>query len=268
MIPIEYPYQIQIETSQVCNGKCWFCPRDRTKAASMSDGFFAFLIAQIAGWSKPPQYILPFLTNEPFADPRIFDFCQLINQQIPTAKLTFYTNASLLDAEKLDKLCQLKNVDGVRCSLNSYDPKDYERVMGLDFHRTIQNIKRLIRCGRFDVQVIRVGDLNERQRFKNFCAREFPEVLAVSSPVINWKGDIKSDYDGKEFMGMVCSRTNHMCIMADGRVALCCMDQNGDYALGDAKTTPLLDIFNSDRRREYHTKVKRDLVPCKICSNH
>ena len=60
-----------------------------------------------------------------------------------------------------------------------------------------------------------------------------------------------------------------MCILRDGKVALCWLDLEGEEILGDANTESLVDIWNSDRAieiRELHKQGKRDQIAiCNRC---
>lgn len=57
--------------------------------------------------------------------------------------------------------------------------------------------------------------------------------------------------------------------MANGKVALCCMDGEGRHIIGDVRTEPLLDIYNRPEYRllREHTATRLDAGhPCSGCN--
>ena len=69
-------------------------------------------------------------------------------------------------------------------------------------------------------------------------------------------------------IGVCLDMLNHMAINKDGEVSICVrFDPLGLGVIGDAKTSPLMDIWGSSKRREwlqYHLVGKRERVP--LCS--
>lgn len=234
----------------------------------MGDAFLEGLLQQMAGWAVHPNTICPFLTNEPFAEPRLFKLCARINELMPATKLVFFTNASLLNANRLEGLLQLRNVAGVTCSLHHTTPEAYMADLGLDFGATVANIKRLCSEPRpFPITVLKVSSPVERenQAFRDFCALHFPTAACLIATRWNWKGTLTT-HDREFALAQRCPRLDHLTVLSTGVVSLCCMDNAGEYPLGDAKTTFLQDIFNGPARIAYATRKKFESVPCNNCN--
>lgn len=270
---MDYPSTIQIETAASCNAACGFCPHStmaRSPRERMSTELFTKLLGELASWPVPPTTLCPFLTNEPFADPRIYDFCQHVNQRLPDTQLAFFTNGSLFTEGNLDKLATLHNISLIHVSLHHWNATAYEADLHLDFERTLTSIHRLIDRQRWPVRLGRVqnGDATEDSRFLEFCAAEFPSTPACLSYRYNWKGDIASSFPAEPTLDIVCPRHTSMTVLCDGRVALCCLDQSGDYALGDANVDTLASIYNSEMALAYRSATKRFATPCKTCNMH
>ncbi len=71
-------------------------------------------------------------------------------------------------------------------------------------------------------------------------------------------------------IGICLAILNHMSIDRLGKVSICVrFDPKGVGVIGDANTTPLVDIWNSEKWREwrqYNIEGKRDKVPlCSYC---
>ena len=83
----------------------------------------------------------------------------------------------------------------------------------------------------------------------------------------DWAGKIDSPWPYADTLDIGCPRHSGMVILADGRVALCCLDAEGSYALGDASRDSLLSIYNSPRARSYRSRTKRECgSPCSTCN--
>ena len=95
-------------------------------------------------------------------------------------------------------------------------------------------------------------------------AHETGAALSVQ-PVLNWCGMVESDF---EFRDGHCARPREQVfVLTNGKVALCCMDFNGEHSLGDLAAQSIEDIWNSPAAQAYCTELKSKLDPCRRC-NH
>lgn len=266
---MNYPQVVQIETTAACNAHCGFCPHSSMKRAGrMSDELVAKLLDEIGAWAVKPVAVCPFLTNEPFADTRIFDISSRIREVAPDTMLTFFTNASLLNAARREAILAIPGPTNFFCSLHHYTPEAYKAELGLDFHRTVDNIKALCAEAPRPVHVLRVMDGTAAdQRFLNWVRDNIPHAIPMLAHRWNWKGDIaavSADLHGD----IICPRATSITVLYDGRVSLCCMDQNADYQLGDVNRQTLLEVYNNERHTHFFITPKSHKAPCKTCNMH
>jgi len=266
---IEHPNNVQIETISACNAHCSFCPHsamDPRPKRMETDDFIA-LLGEMADWEHPPSQICPFLTNEPFADARMPLFVKLINYYLPNAHVVFYTNGSLFSDKTIEKL-KSSTVAEITISFHHGNKADYEQELGIQFEKTVASMHRIIAAQICPVKILRVtdGDPKKDAGFHSFCASEFPGTPAGCAGRFNWKGDIQTSVDLESTLDIICPRHTSLCVLVDGRVALCCMDQNGQYSLGQTKQRKMLDIYNSDEALRYRQNVKRASEPCNRCT--
>jgi MoaA/NifB/PqqE/SkfB family radical SAM enzyme len=269
-MPINYPQVVQFETTTACNAHCGFCPHSSMeRAGRMADGLIAKILDEIAAWPVKPTSICPFLTNEPFADPRIFDISSRIREVAPAAELTFFTNASLLNKARRDAILAIPGTTKFFCSLHHSAEEAYKAELGLDFDRTVDNICHLIKdAPPANVIVLRVSDGNHR---KDKLFKEFVRGYMGGTPMIstrwNWKGDIAS-HQRDLFPNIICPRGTSLTILHDGRVSLCCMDQAGQYPRGDINHQTLLEVFNGAAHAHFFATPKSAKSPCQNCNMH
>lgn len=258
--------QIQFEGSTQCNANCVFCPRsDMTRPkGTMSDDLFHKIIRE--GKEMGVKSFIPFLNGEPFANPKIFDWLDFMEKE--GVSTCIFTNAGLLDKEKIDRLVKYSNIDKVVCSFNGATEETYKKIMrGPDYKKTKENIEYLIDSAPFNVIVSMVvvnDDIHENKQFRKMWGRH-----ATSVPFINWAG---SKHDPTEKIGpqKACNQVlGQMNILWDGRVCLCCMDFDGKVILGDVNRQSLQEIWKNARSiREKHRQKNFNMPLCVDCNKN
>ena len=280
---MDFPRNIGIETVGRCNATCGFCPHsdlDR-KFLEMPDALFDKILADLS--RIPPHVpirIFPNLVNEPFMDKRIFARLFRINEVLPTAGVQIFTNFNVLPKGYLEGLRGIRNLEQINISFNAANPQEYHDVMGIDFERTVTHIRTVLDDNRrqpylqHPLVLSRVSDGTDRDMA---YARECRELL--------------SDFDeDRDFVAHVKSRTNWLgatddtqsaipyslpCgawldinVMCTGVVPLCCIDANGEHAIGNVATNSLLEIYNSPSFKGLRTteSVRETASPCGECA--
>lgn len=266
---MNYPQVVQLETTAACNAHCGFCPHSSMKRRGrMADDLINKLVTEISAWPVKPLAICPFLTNEPFADPRIFDITAALRTAAPQAAMTFFTNASLLDSIHRQVILDIPGKTNFFCSLHHFTPDAYKKELGLDFHRTVANIIALTNESPTPVHVLRVMDgTADDQRFINWVHLNIPRAIPMLAHRWNWKGDIAA-VSADLHSDIYCPRATSLTVLYDGRVSLCCMDQSGDYALGDVNHQTMLEVYNGERHTHFFSTKKSQKSPCKTCNMH
>lgn len=268
-----YPRLVAIETTNYCNAKCVFCPnavlaRGRTH---MADDLFASIIEQCREF--PLAAIEPFLQGEPFSDPKILQRLELIHRRLPATKLRLYSNGYALTPARTDALIEL-GIDHLYISLNTTDPMRYKKDIGLDLERTLENLRYLAAPERrrrvarhVTFRMLRADDtsLEEQDRFIALCKQMGVQHFIVG--LFNYKGSVQSTLP---VPGFPCEHLDRLDILSSGVATLCCMDQEGEFAWGDAKSERLLDIYRGKVATMYREGLwagkRRSLHPCATCN--
>ncbi len=267
---LDQPHEVTLETQAVCNAACTFCPYPtmERKGAKMSDELIARIITEMGDFEKP-FYFCPFKLSDPLLDKRLVPIVDRVNKEIPHAKVRIFTNGSALTADKVEQLGKLK-LDVLWISLNSHDPDEYKKLMGLDFERTTKKLDYLHSVEfPHPVMLSCVGYPNEAFRF--YCFQRWPKFHSMAIKKDAWLD--YTDPQVTEVPDTSCSRWFELSIMADGRVAHCCMDDGEDprWTIGDVTKNTLLEVYNSPFWRERREKMLSrkqldDRSPCSRCT--
>lgn len=267
---MEYPTLVQIETTSRCNAKCFFCPHKTMKRPKedMPQVLFDKIVKDCQEIKL--KSICPFLNGEPFADSLIFERLEQINKELPDTFIDIFSNMSLLDEGKIDRLSLINNINNFVMSVTSYNEKSCKDYMGLSWKAVFKNIQDLIGLNnkRQFIKHLQIASANINEEEKKKLRNQWQGINGIErffiTTIQNWKGDIVNRVDINS--DIICPRAWHICILSNGKVALCCMDQEGDYSIGDIKKNTILEIFNNEKYKRYRTLKKKDLVPCKNCS--
>lgn len=280
---MDFPRNIGIETAGFCNAKCTFCPHgtlDR-KRQVMSDVIFNRILQ---GLKEIPTHIpctiFPNLVNEPFMDKHILSRLESIHESAPHMGIIIFTNFNVIPKGFFDRIWDIKGIREINVSLNSANETEYRHIMGIDFQRTANHIRRFLRENRKrhflqgPMRLSRVRDHSHRdEAFIVECRSLFAdfEYGIDYQPHIknrtNWIGNINADQSPVPSL-LPCGGWFDINIFCNGTVPHCCMDSMGEYAIGDMSTNTLLEIYNSSKFRNYRESMisRETAYPCNICS--
>lgn len=259
---------LQIETTNLCNGKCVFCPVPSMKRPRgvMEQDLFKKIIDDAAEVS--PEYVLPFLNGEPFLDKLIFQRIEYVNEKLPNAKVALYSNGNLLTEEKAEKLARLR-VHQVNFSINAMSEEGRRSIMGLGLLDAVENV---LRYRAMDPTVNIAASMvldpayvtnDEAEEFKRFFAAHgiFPRIFLPG----NWAGKLRPSYNTR---AICCRPESHLTVLIDGRVSLCCFDVEGQVTLGDLKNQTITEVWNGGSATNYREKnAKGERKGLELCGD-
>lgn len=272
---MNYPMEISFETQAVCNAACTFCPYPtmERKGDKMSDSLIEKIISDLCEIPQDlPFNISPFKVNDPFLDKRIFSVCEKINNSLPNARLRLFTNGSPLTDDIVEKIANIRNVIHLWVSLNEIEAAAYEKLMKLPFYKTIKKLdmlhQRVAEGYPHPVTISRVADGSERDKaFYEYVKSRYPLFKVFMIGRGDWTGQVTVEIK-KQTPPTACTRWYELSIMASGKVALCCMDGEGKYIIGDVNTQSVLEIYNDPqyrKMRQYTFSRLAAAAPCDTC---
>lgn len=276
---VNYPLEVTIETTGKCNARCVFCPHAQMERrfTDMPDSLFLKIISDLKEIPTNHKFsISPFKVNEPLMDKNIFKKIEIINNELPNAGVRFFSNFNMATYEHIEKLSKIKNLQTLWISLNLINPEEYKEVMGLDLNKTLKNIEMLLKFNKEHkivdkVSISRVCDGTYKDKEfvdkLNEILKEYRAEYEIKLlPRSGWIDYVDSLFDVPE--QQPCLRWFEVNITCTGKVALCCMDGEAKYSIGDVNEQSVLEVYNKKEYRELRENIypRKFLDPCKRCS--
>ena len=255
--------QIYVEITNSCNLSCPFCLPTSRKTRQMTLSEIEQIAKKLVSYTHS---VYLHVKGEPLLHENLKDIIRCFNNNKINVKIT--TNGiGIMDHFEylLDG-----SVKKINISLQSV------HNMSIDYQKNYyDNIAKFLEKNQTTHIYLRNWALNDD------CRKDIEQNLSKLFPNAMFKdGEYLSDYvhysiadkfewpslDGKEQINSTClGGRNQLGILADGTVVLCCLDTNGDTAIGNIFNNDLEQIINSDiYQKAVHQMPYFDL--CKKCS--
>ena len=250
---------VNIELTSRCNKNCWMCGRRKVERENpnmaIECGEMDFTLVEEIARQLPDDIVIQFHNNgEPLLYSRLADAMDLF----PSRIRCFDTNAKLLMKRADDVIGRL---DTITISTFERDPEweeQYEIVKQFLAYKGTKTPNVVIRC---------LGEIRDERRKKYEDLGCIIANRILHSPLGSHTYQRQTTVPE---VGFCLELLGHMAINFRGDVSICVrFDPKRDGVLGNIKEMPLLDIWNSDKRRHYirqHVLGKRDSLPlCREC---
>jgi hypothetical protein len=269
------PLNVHVEINNTCNLDCVMCPRNRLtrRLTLMDDGLYRSVVRQLAGMGVGRASL--FLFGEPLCHPRLNELVAYAVGHGVDPILN--TNAMALTEGRSRKLLDA-GLKTVIFSVDGVTPEVFSAVRrGGDLERVRANILRFLELASEyrprpnTVVQFAVSKLNEHEvdAFRAFWEGRVDRLNFTRVTEYAGIEGLKT-YEYRTRERRPCPDTwSKMVILADGTVTTCCLDLNGDLAMGDAAVTPLADLWRSPRwraLRRAHRRLQFSAYPvCDAC---
>ena len=235
---------IEIEMINRCNGDCSFCyfgkNDDPRPLAKMSEKNFRKIIDNLVKLNY--DGIIYYHSNgESLMNENIFDFIKYGVSNLADARHILYTNGTLLNSEKFQKL--------IDTGLNYLQINNYSDKLELK-----PNIKKIYE--EYKNKEIKI-DCKIYLRLKN-------EILSTRGGTAPNRQKIKAPLNTSCYFPF-----NTLIIRADCGVSLCCNDALGKFTLGNVEEQSLEEIWFGEKFSEIRNSIRRnmrnDIEICREC---
>ncbi len=245
------PDIVQIESTNLCNAKCVFCPRDEMhrQQGIMDMDLFRKVVDECAALGITHVRLHNY--GEPFLDRRLVEKVRYAKTR-GIAEVGMISNGSLITPDIAQGLIDA-GLDAINISVDASGKETFERTrVNLDYDVVIDNIRTLDRLRRgagrarpkLILSFVRQQDAPEEQAFIDTW-RTIADKIHITD-LHNWAGTLHAHSD----VAYPCYRLwLTFTVLWDGRVSLCCADFDGRHVLGDLRTSTIRDVWNSPAYR-------------------
>ncbi len=263
------PEIVQIESTNICNAKCVFCPRDEMhrRQGVMEDALYRRVVDECAALGI--RHVRLHNYGEPFVDRELVGKIAYAKSR-GIAEVGVISNGSLI-TDEVARGIVTAGLDAINISVDASGKAVFEETrVGLKYDKVIANIERLVRTRaalgstrpRLILSFVRQSSSEEERAFIEQW-RKIADKVHVTD-LHNWAGTLSRAADG----GFPCYRPwLTFTVLWDGRVALCCADFDGKVVLGDMTSSSIREIWNSDAYRRVRREHLHDGGPaiCRSC---
>ena len=249
-------YSLHLELTSRCNKNCWMCGRRKIDREypeiALNYGDMNFELVKKIARQLPAGIVVQFHNNgEPLLYPRFGEAVKLFKYQIKCVD----TNAKLI-VEKADEI--IDNLDTLTISVIEKDPERDEQ------YELVRNFLE-IKGERKPLVIFRCLGNVDMERWENLEGIIATRILHNPLGSFNYKKKPTVPE-----IGICVEILNHMAINRFGEVSICVrFDPKRLGIIGDAKSTPLVDIWQGPQRKEWvknHIEGRRDKIPlCSYC---
>ena len=245
--------KVYLEISNICNLRCAFCPGTKRTPHAMTEEEFASLLPKLRPWT---DFLYFHLMGEPLCHPLLERFLELAGEA--GFKVILTTNGTLLP-KRQEMLLRAPALHKVNVSLHAFEAND----LPISFEEYLQGCfafgkaaegkvivsYRLWNSGGADTrneEIIRTMEqyFPRPWQEQRMGPRIGEKVFLQHGEKFEWP-DLETDeisshvfcYGLKDQIGVLC----------DGTVVPCCLDHEGDIALGNLYKQDMEEILNTHR---------------------
>jgi MoaA/NifB/PqqE/SkfB family radical SAM enzyme len=251
------------ELTNHCNLRCSFCPTGNGLMQRPRGFMEPALFRRAVQGAGPLEFALLFQWGEPLLHPRFGELARFARDR--GARTLVTTNGTLLDERRVEALLDA-GVDRVTVSVDG-DEHTHAAVRGVPLERTVAGLRRLLgardaRGAAMAVDVSMVVAPETEQATQAFARRFEGQVDRVQAIPLLTKGARRTRCREPWRGGLV--------VLQDGRVTVCCVDHDGDLAIGDVRQDRLRDLFNGPGMRALRRRHRCGDLPalCAGCTEY
>lgn len=245
--------KIYLEISNICNLNCHFCPKTKRPVKVMSPEEFAAIIPKLRPYT---DFLYFHLMGEPLCHPHLDTFLKMADNA--GFRVIITTNGTLL-SDKLHILMSAPALHKINISLHAFEANDlsipFSQYLDTCFDFGIKMAGRKIVCYRLWNE----GGSNQLNQqildrmhlaFPDWWIEE-PRGIRIADRTyleygdkFDWPDLGATDYGEKVFCYGLRDQIGILC---DGTVVPCCLDHEGDIALGNLFKQNLEEILQSSQ---------------------
>ena len=242
-----WPDIVQIESTNLCNAKCVFCPRDEMhrRQGIMDFELFRKVVDECAELGITHVRVHNY--GEPFLDRELVEKVRYAKSK-GIAEVGMISNGSLI-TEDIARGMIDAGLDAINISVDAAGKEVFEATrVHLSYDTVIGNIRTLARLrqesGRTHPKLIlsfvRQNNSADEQAFIAEWSRIADKIHITD--LHNWAGTLNE----RTNVQFPCYRLwLTFTVLWDGRVSMCCADFDGRHIFGDLRTQTIAEVWNA-----------------------
>lgn len=297
-LPLEVPFSLLIDPSNICNFKCSFCPTGHPKLLAKADrpsvvmdfNLFCKIIDDLRGFGRKLEKINLCKDGEPFLNKNLVKMVAYAKTKEIAKNISITSNGLLIDKPSAMGIIEA-GLDSIRISVEHVSDEGYKKTTNTParYEDIRKNVEYL-----FDEKTKRKSDLKIHAKLidtglSNLEKEKFVRDFSDISDSININPvDGRNNSQGYDFtLGQgISSATDYadtpskvnrkvcphpfysMAVNSNGLVSVCCMDWSLDAVIGDVSKESLVDIWKGEKLRNFrilHLNGERKKI--KICAD-
>jgi radical SAM protein with 4Fe4S-binding SPASM domain len=276
-IALDFPKSILIETCNICQGKCIFCPYSNIRKGNdiyfLEKDIIERLLYEIKKYYV--ERISLFNNNEPLLDNRIYEIIRTTRNILPSVEITLSTNGILLKEETVKKL-YLAGLSALYISIPTLIDKDYKTIMGYNINHILEVIRNLHNSKY--TKIIKIAIPKALSFNPDEFKKEFTEKGIEICPweieyITNWKLNLSEmrQYFAMNKTTVSCDRPmDQAVITSNGNMLLCCRDWHEEIILGNIKSDTIYNIWHNNKTKAIQKSISKQeynkISLCRKCS--
>ena len=285
-LPLEAPFRVTIDSSEVCNFRCNYCFRSEPVSSNwgyaqknqiMEWDTFTRIVEQLKEFPTEPKVIALSGSGEPLCNKKIPQMAHYIKEIGFHAKTEMHTNAALLTEDNVKNIAQ-SGIDKIVISLQGLSKEDYKKVCrtSIDFDAFYKRLEELYKYKSSNtvINIKIVREAFERPEQEEIFYKLFSPIadnVFVENVIALWqqqkKYDDAANVESNKF-GANLGDINrcpilftNLTISPEGNIWPCCVI-DPPFCLGNVNQISLLQAWNSQQRREF---MKKNLLEGHMC---
>lgn len=263
--------KIYVEISNLCNLSCAFCPGTRRKPGRMRPEDFAELLPKLRPYT---DYLYFHIMGEPLCHPRLQELLHLAG--VHGFRVILTTNGTLLPQQQ-QMLLEAPALHKINISLHAFEAND----LAVPFSVYLDGCFRFGKAAEGKKLVVyrlwNRGGADERngeilQAMAGYFAQPWVEevrgtrigerVFLEYGEKFDWPDLQAPEGSGKVFC---YGLRDQLGVLWDGTVVPCCLDHEGDLALGNLFRQEMEEILQSPRAKGIYEGFSRKEAAEELC---
>ena len=263
--------KIYLEISNVCNLRCAFCPGTKRQKRVMSEEQFSVLLSKLRPFS---DFLYFHLMGEPLCHPNLERFLELASDA--GFKVILTTNGTLLSQQQ-EVLLNAPALHKVNISLHAFEANDLSMPFA-DYLQQCFSYGNAAAGKKLTVfRLWNKGGADERNtEILTAMEKAFPKPWNVErrgtrigekvyleyGDKFDWPDLSAEDFGNRVFCYGLRDQIGILC---DGTVVPCCLDHEGDIALGNLFREELSDILETPRAKAIYEGFQNRKAAEELC---